>query len=386
VLFASVALGTTGYLAAVSVSTLAARAITGSPLLAGSPSAVAVIGTALGSSLISADAVRAGRRRGMVTGYALGAFGAAVAAFATFTGSLLLLLTGLFVLGFGQASSQLARYAAAEVTASSGRGSAVATIVWAGTIGAVVGPSLLDTAGSIAASWNTATYLGGYLIAAVFMGLAFCLQLVAFRPPSITAGSAREARTSWAATAGGLRDPRIQVGMILLVFGQVVMVLIMTGTPIHIEDGGGGLDLVGFVISAHTLGMFAFSPITGRLVDALGAHKMLVASVVVLGTSAVISATAPGDRTWQLTTGLLLLGIGWNMGFVAGSSIMSSHATPQLQGLVDSTVWIASASAALSSGVLLQFVGYPALSLTGLALLVVPGSVLLARRRAVPAF
>ena len=356
--------------------------MTGTPLLAGTPAAVAVIGTAVGSSLIAADAVRVSRRRGMVIGYATGAVGATIASIATSIGMLSLLLGGLFLLGFGQAASQLARYAAAETAHSTKRASAVAIIVWAGTIGAVAGPSLLDPAGAIAADWGRATYLGGYLVAAVFMATAFILQFLAFHPPGPAQVSPTQARSSWANTARGLRDPRIQVGLVLLAFGQVVMVLIMTGTPIHIEDAGLGLDVVGFVISAHTFGMFAFSPLTGRLVDRVGPWRILAAGVTVLGISAVISASAPADRTWQLTFGLLLLGIGWNLGFVAGSYVMSTYGTPQLQGFVDSTVWIASATAALSSGVLLQYVGYPALSLAGLGLLVIPAAVLVTRRRA----
>lgn len=317
----------------------------------------------------------------MIAGYSLGAVGAAVASFAIINGSLPLLLAGLFTLGFGQASSQLARYAAGEVAVATGRASAVATIVWAGTIGAVVGPSLLDPAGVIAAGMNAATYLGGYLVAAVFMAAAVVLQLIAFHPAAPPGGLATNRRDSWTATARGLRDRQIQVGLILLVFGQLVMVLIMTGTPIHVEDASLGLDVVGFVISAHTLGMFAFSPLTGRLVDHLGPWRVMGAGVAVLAVAAVVSASAPADRTWHLTIGLLLLGIGWNMGFVAGSSVMSTHGTPALQGMVDSMVWIASASAALLSGVLLEYVGYPALSLAGLALLAIPALVLMSRRR-----
>ena len=155
----------------------------------------------------------------------------------------------------------------------------------------------------------------------------------------------------------------------------------MTGTPIHIEDTGRGLSVVGLVISAHTFGMFAFSPITGRLVDRLGPRYMLVTAVVILGISAVISASAPDHQTWVLTVGLLLLGVGWNAGFVAGSSVLATVGTTRLQGMVDSTVWVASAAASLSSGVLLQFVGYPALSLAGLLLLFVPSSMLALRGR-----
>lgn len=382
-MFASVALGNTAYIAAITVSTLAARALTGSPLLSGTPGAVAVIGTAFGTSLLSADAARAGRRRGLVTGYAIAATGAALASTAVVVESLALLLAGLFVLGFGQSASHLARYAAADNADGRSRGTSVSLIVWAGTIGAVLGPSLLEPAAAVAETWNQATYLGGYLVAIAFMAAAFITQLVAFHPPPPAQASLERADPSAdaRAVAAGLSDPRIQVALVSMIFGQVVMVLIMTGTPIHIEDTGRDLSVVGLVISAHTFGMFAFSPIMGRLVDRLGPRIMLLSAVGVLAISAMISAAAPDDRTWILTVGLLLLGVGWNAGFVAGSAVLAAAGNARLQGIVDSTVWVSSAFASLSSGILLQFVGYPALSLAGLALLAAPSTMLAVRGR-----
>ncbi len=386
-LFTSVALGNTGYIAAITVATLAARALTGSPMLAGTPGAVAVIGTAFGTWVLAADAARAGRRRGLVAGYAIAAIGAVAASIAVIMSSLLMLLAGLFVIGFGQSASQLARYAAADVAEDHKRGTSVSLIVWAGTIGAVLGPSLLEPAGGFAQGLDQAAYLGGYLVTATFMTAAFITQLIAFHPPPPRSGTVtipRSVAVETRETARGFWDPRIQVALVSMIFGQVVMVLIMTGTPIHIEDTGRGLSIVGLVISAHTFGMFAFSPITGRLVDRHGPRVVLTAAVAILAVSAMVSAAAPDDQTWVLLVGLLLLGVGWNAGFVAGSSVLATAGTARLQGIVDSTVWVSSAAASLSSGVLLQFVGYPALSLAGLALLVAPTTMLAVRgRRAV---
>ena len=142
-LFGGVALASTGYLAAVTVSTLAVRAITGSALLAGLPGAVAVVGTAIASTVLSADIPRAGRKRGLIFGYLLAAIGGAIAVVGVRIGSFPWLLAGLFLLGWGQASSQLSRYAAADLAVAERRAGVVSLIVWAATIGAIAGPSLI---------------------------------------------------------------------------------------------------------------------------------------------------------------------------------------------------------------------------------------------------
>ncbi len=383
VLFGGVALANTGYIAAITVSTLAARSMTGSSRLAGVPAAVAVMGTASGASLLAADIARAGRRRGLILGYVLAALGGTLAATAVVMSVYPLLLLGMFGLGFGQAASQLSRYAAADIAVPERRGSAVSLIVWAGTIGAVVGPSLLGFAGDLAVSWGRAQYMGGFMVAAVFMTLAGTAYAIALRPdPYSLADPLPERAASDSATA--LRtwsNPVVQVAVVSMAFGQVVMVLMMTGTPIHIEDTGRGLDVVGLVISAHTVGMFAFSPLTGRLVDVFGTMKVMLSAVGILAASAIIASLAPDDSTPALAFALFLLGVGWNAGFVASSALLSRHAGSRAQGSVDAMVWACSAMASLGSGIILDVVGYQALSLLSIGMLTIPLVLLMGRRR-----
>jgi MFS family permease len=389
VLFGRVALANTGYIAAVTVSTLAARSMTGSARLAGLPGAVAVIGTAIGASLLAADIARAGRRRGMVVGYLLGSTGAALAATAVVNEVYALLLAGLFILGFGQAASQMSRYAAGDIAIVERKGAAVSLIVWAGTVGAVVGPSLLDPAGAVVRSWGRPQYMGGYLIASLFMGLACVAYLVGLRPdPSTLSNSAAGPATAGRhettlAEASPWSNPAVQAALASMVFGQVVMVLIMTGTPLHIEDTGRGLEVVGLVISAHTIGMFAFSPLTGRVVDRFGPMRVMLGAIGINASAAVLAAAAPDSSTGLLAAALFLLGIGWNAGFVAGSALLSRTVGAAVQGSVDSLVWGSSAVASLSSGIVLDMLGYRSLSLIAIVLLAVPLTLLMARRRLV---
>ncbi|MDH3247713.1 MAG: MFS transporter [Acidimicrobiia bacterium] len=376
VLFAAVGSMTTGYIASITVATLAARAITGSELLAGVPGSLAVISTAVGTSTLGRVVVASGRRRSLVLGTATAVVGAGLSAYAVFLGQFLVLILGMSILGFGNAASHLSRYTAADLIGAERRGRALSLVVWAGTIGAVVGPRLLGPAGRMAADMGASEYAGGYLAGIVAMSLALALFLLALRPdPSTLAvvdddvfgqsGSAPPAMDVFA------RRP-VQLALAAMVIGQLVMVLIMTATPIHVENNGFDLALVGSIISAHTLGMFAFAPLVGRIVDRIGAVPMIGASAVVLIASALLAATAPPSATTALTVALFLLGIGWNLGFVAGSTLLSVSIEPSIrpliQGRVDSMVWGSSALASAGSGVLLAGPGYPFLSYLGAGL------------------
>jgi MFS family permease len=163
---------------------------------------------------------------------------------------------------------------------------------------------------------------------------------------------------------------------VALLIGQVVMVLIMTMTPVYIRRAGEGLGIVGLVISAHTLGMFAVSPVTGLLADRLGRVPVMLAGQAILAMSAVMAATAAGDDRALLVVSLFLLGLGWNFGFVAGSAYLTegvpAAARIPLQGVADAVVWTSGAAASLSSGFLLELSGYPALSIIGAALVAIP--------------
>ncbi len=379
VLFGAVGAMTTAYIAALTVTTLAAKAITGSELLSGVPGSLAVIATAIGTSVLGRVVIASGRRRSLIVGTAAAVLGAAISAYAVFIDQFVVLVAGMAVLGFGNAASHLSRYTAADLVSPERRGSALSMVVWAGTIGAVVGPRLLDPAGTVATGLGASEYAGGYLAAIVFMGVAFGLFLVALRPdPSTLAVVDDEAFEQSSDDLGPVvardvfsRRP-VQLALTAMVIGQFVMVLIMTATPIHVENNGFDLALVGSIISAHTLGMFAFAPLVGRVVDRTGPVAMIGASAVVLVGSALLAATAPASATTTLTLALFLLGIGWNLGFVSGSTLLSVSVEPSIrpliQGRVDSMVWGASALASAGAGVLLAGPGFGFLSLLGAGL------------------
>jgi MFS family permease len=163
------------------------------------------------------------------------------------------------------------------------------------------------------------------------------------------------------------------------------MVLIMTMTPLHMTDHGHDLAAVGLVISGHTFGMFALSPLSGRLTDRFGSPPVMIAGLGVVGAASLLSAVAPADGGILLFLALFLLGYGWNMGYVAGSALLSSGLSlverTRIQGATDALIWSSAAAASLSSGLVVAVAGYTALGLLGAALVVVPAWIVVGRHR-----
>ena len=391
VLFAGVALGATGWIAAITVGTIAANELGGSAVWAGIPTAVAVLGTAAGAALLSAVSVRRGRRAALVLGSLLGAAGALVAMLGVSLSSLSVLIVGTFVIGSANAAGQLARYVGGDLYPISRRASAVGSVIWGSTVGAVIGPNLIAPAGSLAVAIDLPPLAGTYLVTATVMLAGGLLALTFLRPDPASLADEPETNDPSNARANGppLRDligrPEVATALIALAAAQVVMTMVMTMTPLHLTGHGHGLGVVGLVLSAHTLGMFALAPVSGRLTDRFGSLSIIIAGFGLLVVAALLAALAPADGVSLLFVALFLLGFGWNLSFVAGSSLLAGRLPladrARVQGAVDGIVWTSSAASSLAAGPLLAVLGYPGLSLIGAALAVVPGALVAARGR-----
>ncbi|MCI0582842.1 MAG: MFS transporter [Chloroflexi bacterium] len=382
-LIAGVALGSTGHIAAVTVATIVAKDMLGSATLAGAPGATVVGGAAIGSVILSAFMARRGRRAGLVAGYAIGVGGALVATASVILGSFPLLLLGTLLIGFGNTSNQLSRYTAADLVPPERRASAIGTVVWGATVGSVVGPWLVPISSNLAERVGLAPLAGPYLVPVAFVSIAAVLSFALLRPDPYeiadeSAPQAREKQPDGGALA--LREtllrPGVLASIVALVAGQFVMVLIMTMTPLHMTQHGHDLGAVGAVLSAHTLGMFALSPLSGRLTERLGAVRTIVLGTAVLALSSVMAATAPPTGGDLLLVALFLLGFGWNLGFVAGSTLLSEqleiHERTRVQGAADALIWSSAAAASLGSGVIMALTGYAALGVLGAGCVLIP--------------
>ncbi|MGQ0609333.1 MAG: MFS transporter [Chloroflexota bacterium] len=391
-LFAVSALGSTGYIAAITGGTLAAADIAGGASFGGLPTAASTLGTAAAASLLSFLMLRVGRRSGLLIGILGGTIGGAVALAGVLTVSLPLLLVGSALAGMANGAGQLGRYVAADLVPPERRARTIGTVVWGATIGAVSGPNLVAPAGAAAELFGLPALAGTYLLTLGFIGLAALIAFTFLRPEPYrladpSALAPHPEGTVPVSFAALMRTPTVLVALITLAAGQVVMVLIMTMTPLHLTDHGHGLETVGFVLSAHTFGMFALSPISGRLTDRFGSPRIIATGLATLILAALIAAVAPPDGGLLLTLALFLLGYGWNLGFVAGSSMLTSGLTlgerTRVQGVSDGVIWTTAAAASLSSGLIVAGASYTALGLLGVALLIPPAVLLLARRRAI---
>jgi len=388
VLFAVSALGSTGYLAALTAGTLVAADLGGSAAVGGLPTTATTLGTAGAAALMSVLMLRAGRRPGLLVGIAGGAIGGGVALGAVLVGSIPLLLLGSAFGGAANAAAQLGRYVAADLVPPGRRAATIGTVVWGATIGAVAGPNTIAPAGAMAEWLGLPALAGTYLLSIVFIGAAMLIAYVFLRPepyslahPSATAAHADGSVPS--PTVMLLRRPSVLVALVSLVASQVVMVLVMTMTPLHLIDHGHGLETVGFVLSAHTLGMFALSPISGRLTDRFGSPRVIAAGLATLASASVLAALAPADGGLLLTLALFMLGFGWSLGFVAGSSMLTEGLVlgerTRVQGVADALIWTSAAAASLASGIVVALASYAILGILAVGLLV-PPAFLLARR------
>ncbi len=402
VYFAAVASTSTAFIAAFTVGTVAALVISDTRGLSGLPATVGILATAVGAAVLSWIMARRGRRVGLLVGMAVSVLGAGVALLAMALAAsplpaFLLLLASMVGFGFGNAAVQLARYAAADLVPAADRGRALGLVVWASTIGAVAGPNLPNLVAPSTGQPGIGELTAGFGVVAVFMLGALAILAVGLRREPSSAET--DQPTSGAGQAADVipperlptmtevyRLPRVRIGLVALVAGQVVMVLIMTMTPVHLADGGQGLGMIGLVISAHTFGMFAFSPVSGRLADRLGAPPVILAGFGILAVAALLSATAPVDGGAVLTAALFLLGVGWNLTFVAGSSLLTrgvpTRVRIRVQGLTDAFVWTSGAASSAVAGLVLELAGYAALSLAGAVLVLVPVAMIVLERRA----
>ncbi|WP_370946421.1 MFS transporter [Amycolatopsis sp. cg5] len=378
-LFACVALMNTGMAGATTTATLIVAKANG-PGWSGVPSTASVLGTAFGAFASGFVLARVGRRFALSLGYALATAGAAVAFGGAVWGSLVMLVAGILLLGVGQGGAQLSRYLAADLYPPERRGFALSTVVWGGTVGALAGPSLIAPAAH-AAGWSGLPELSGPL---VVTGLAAGAAWVA--SVTLPRFDGAEVATAHVEIRAVLRRPVVLRPLVAMIVAQLVMVAVMVMTPLQIQDHDHGLDVVGWVVSAHMIGMFALAPVSGKIADRFGGRVAIAAGLGALALATATAIAAPTAHTTGLPFALFLLGYGWNLCFVGGSSLLSRDLPVdervKVQGSVDALVWGASAIASLSAGQLYVGGGFVLVSVAGGTLAVLA----LALLTCVPAF
>lgn len=398
-LFATQILGGIGAGIGFSVGALLATEMAG-VAFSGLTQSAAVVGAAL--LVIPATRIthRHGRRPSLAGSYAIAAIGAAVVVAAAMVDLVPLFFAGLFLFGGATAAGLQARYTAVDLASDRHRGRDLSIIVWATTIGAVAGPNLASIAGSVVAPHGIPTLAGPFVFSAIAFGLAAVLLLLFLRPDPLVLARSVGATAQPPATAparpSGMRsalgvvraNPAAILAIAATAIGHVVMVGLMSMTPVHIlgaaHTPAHTLRIVGIVLSFHVAGMYAFAPVMGWLSDQFGRRPVILGGAGLLLLACLTAGTA-GHGTIQLTTGLMLLGLGWSGTMVGGSTLLSdsipAEVRPSVQGLSDLIMGLAGASAGALSGFAMSGGGYPLVASLA-AVAVVPLLVLGVRQRA----
>lgn len=383
VLVTSQILSGAGLAAGVTVGALLAQDMLGSTDLAGLPSALFTAGSALAAVAVGRISQARGRRPGLATGYLTGAVGSAGVVAAALADNPVLLFLALFVYGAGTATNLQARYAGADLATPGHQARAVSTVLVATTLGGVIGPNLAAPAGAFVAHFGVPRLAGPFILSGTAYALAALVLALWLRPdPLLLARTLAEVKEADTATDAAVTDPTttnpgnaadgrggVVLGALIMVLTQLVMVAIMTMTPVHLHDHGHGTAASGLVIAVHVGAMYLPSPLTGWLVDRYGRMKIAAASGITLLTAGILAAAAPGDSVALLACALALLGLGWNLGLVSGTAIITDTVPlatrAKTQGLVDVSIALAGATGGMASGIMVAATSYPALALTG---------------------
>jgi len=367
---------------------IAAVALTNNEAVAGLPSTVTLIARTAVALPIGWLMDRVGRRLGISFGLAASVVGLGLSAFAIMQGSFLLFLAGAFINGLGRGTGEQSRYAAADIVPPARASNAIATVVFAGTVGSVLGPFLNTPAQGMAERVGLDALSGPYFLAAALTAIALVITFTMLRPDPATLSRHREAQMPASTQIKkSLRElfssSTVQLAVVALAISQLVMSMIMIITPLHMTHQHHSTHAIEWVIAVHILGMFALSNVTGRMVVRYGAFFMIAMAGLVLGAAAILAPLA--QSAWMLGAALFLLGLGWNFGFVSGSALLAnSFSGPdkgQAQGAAETFVAAAAAAGSFAIGPSFAWGGYVAVSMIGLAFVLAMMGTLFWQRR-----
>ncbi|MDO5495075.1 MAG: MFS transporter [bacterium] len=384
-LLASNVLGGVGLAAGVATAGLLVQQLA-STEWAGFGSALGVLGAAVASVPLAQLAARRGRRISIATGYAIAVIGALITIAGAVTENLWITLIGLFVVGSTHATTLQTRYAAADLESGQVRARAMSYVIWAITIGSVLGPNLLGPGAGLGQALGLPELAGPYVITIVAVLGAIVVVLWLVHPPSSLADlaegqvrvGAKEAppsgkeggkRTSTAISA--LRwahgHPMARFAVVAIAVAHAVMVGLMSMTSVHLRDQGADLATIGLVISLHILGMWGLSPVFGWACERFGPNLVTFGGLTILLTAIVLAIIGGFSTTIPvITAALFLLGLGWSAVLVSSSALLASvdsgAVRVPLQGATDALMHYAAAGAALLGGPVLSWFGYSGLA------------------------
>lgn len=391
-LAASQVLGGIAVAGSLPAGALIAASISGSEAMAGLAQTCGVIGAAVIALPLARVALSRGRRPALALGYGLGALGAVVVVGGSVVRSIALVLVGCLFVGIASAAGYQARYAATDLASPDRRARSLSIVAWAATVGAVLGPNLLNASGELGLRLGLPQLSGPYVVAAVTLVGAVIVLLAFLRPDPYLMSVRVPGATGLAIAHPRLRDgidhvrrhPVAMLGIATIAAGHVAMVMVMVMTPVHMAHVDVTLQLIGLVISVHVVGMYAFSPVIGMAADRFGRFPVIGVGIVVLLSACLVAGLAPADDVVMLGIGLFLLGLGWSCTLIAGSTLVTDAVAPEerpsVQGLSDLVMNAAGALGGAVAGVIVFMGSYGLLCAAASVPVLALAAVILARR------
>ena len=368
-------------IASFTVASIIGAQLSGSAVFAGVPAAMLYVGRAASAYPIGIVMDRVGRRPAIAAAYLTGAVGGTLATLSVLVESYPLFVTATFIFGMARGGSDQSRFAAAEVHAEGRRARIIGLIVFSGTIGAIAGPLLVSLSERFTVAAGLNWLAGPWIVAAAFslLSSSIILGLVRPDPLQILRSSHPEAprvKGTRVRTGGKhtvmqiIHSPRARLAISSMMIGQVVMAMIMTMTPLYMNQGGQETLAISLAMLSHTIGMFGLAWMTGWLVDRFSHVPVMVAGALMLVTTGLLATIA--DDVGVIMAVMFLLGLGWNFTFVAGSSLLVEGLAPRergrTQGVGDAFVSITAATGGFGSGLMFAWGGMELLGWMGLAL------------------
>ena len=331
---------------------LAGQTLAPNPCYATLPISLIVLGSMLAANPISMIMQRYGRRIGFFVGALGGALGGAVGAYGLYLDSFEIFMIGSLLTGIYMSAQGFYRFAAADTASEAFRPKAISYVMAGGLASALIGPQLVK----VTAQSMVVPFMGTYLtiIAINVLGSALFLALNIPKPEQRSA-DAPIGRSRWEI----MKTPTVAVAMICAMVSYALMNLVMTSTPLAVVGCGFEQNTAADVVSAHVLAMFVPSFFTGHLIARFGTTKIVGAGLVILASAGAVALQGVNVENFFLA--LILLGVGWNFGFIGATTMLASAHNPEekgiVQGMNDFFVFGGVTVASLSSGGLMNCSG-----------------------------
>lgn len=359
------------------IAGLAGQSLASNACWATLPISAMVVGSMMAATPLSAIMARYGRRAGFVLGTGFGALGAAISAMGLYTANFWLFVLGGLFTGVYMSAQGFYRFAAADTASEAFRAKAISYVMAGGLLSAVVGPELVK----LTAQAMVVPFLGTYLSVIALNGLGvffFALLRIPKLPPGKAGESIGRSRIEM------LKTPAVAVAVIVATVSYALMNLVMTSSPLAVVGCGFETADAANVVTAHVLAMYAPSFITGHVIARIGVEKVMGIGLTILATAGAVAIS--GVELTNFFAALILLGVGWNFGFIGATTLLAASIDPaergRMQGLNDFIVFGGVTVASLSSGGLMNCsgssvqLGWQAVNMAMLPFLVLAGGAL----------